>query len=148
MTGTAGSLVVGVDGSAGARTALEYALGEALVRQVPVVVVTAYEPALVGTTATGVVPDAHDDQRLARQTAQTEVDTVLGALPEDRRRQLDLSIDVRSGPAPAVLTHLSRDAGALIVGHRGRGGLASHLIGSVGLSCVVHAETTVVVVRG
>jgi nucleotide-binding universal stress UspA family protein len=48
----------------------------------------------------------------------------------------------------AVLVHLSRHADALIVGHRGRGGLASHLIGSVGLSCVVHAETTVVVVRG
>lgn len=140
-------LVVGIDGSPGARAALEYALEEAALRARALVVVMAFEPALTGVTATGALPSAHDDQHRAHQLARAEVDAALAGRPAGRRPR-DVTIEVRSGPAPAVLTHLSRGADALIVGHRGRSGLTSHLIGSVGLSCVVHAEATVVVVRG
>jgi nucleotide-binding universal stress UspA family protein len=142
-----GTLVVGVDGSPGARAALDYAVREALDREMAVLVVAAYEPALTGVTATGAVPSARDVADRVQEVARTEVDAVVAGLPTDRTPGLDVGIEVVSGPAPTVLTRLSRDADALIVGHRGRGGLASRLIGSVSLSCVVHAETTVVVVR-
>jgi nucleotide-binding universal stress UspA family protein len=39
------------------------------------------------------------------------------------------------------------DADLLVVGHRGRGGIARACLGSVGLQCVLHAACPVVVVR-
>ncbi len=142
-----GALVVGVDGSPGARAALEYAIREAVGRTVPVLVVVAFEPTLTGAVATGAVPSAHDLHHAARELASAEVAAVLAGFPENETSGLDVEVQVGSGPAPAILTRLSTGAGALIVGHRGRGGIASRLIGSVSLSCVVHAETTVIVVR-
>jgi nucleotide-binding universal stress UspA family protein len=41
----------------------------------------------------------------------------------------------------------SRDADLLVVGHRGRGGFGSAVLGSVGLQCVLHATVPVTVVR-
>ena len=35
----------------------------------------------------------------------------------------------------------------LVIGHRGRGSVASVLLGSVGLYCVLHAQCPVTVVR-
>jgi nucleotide-binding universal stress UspA family protein len=52
-----------------------------------------------------------------------------------------------SGPAAVVLERLSAGATMLVVGHRGRGAVASRLIGSVGLSTVVHARCSVLIVR-
>jgi nucleotide-binding universal stress UspA family protein len=46
-----------------------------------------------------------------------------------------------------VLVDQSRDADMLVVGHRGRGGLRSAVLGSVGLQCVLHAAVPVTVVR-
>jgi nucleotide-binding universal stress UspA family protein len=40
----------------------------------------------------------------------------------------------------------ARDADLLVVGHRGRGAVASALLGSVGLRCVLHSTCPVTVV--
>jgi hypothetical protein len=42
---------------------------------------------------------------------------------------------------------MSGEVDVLIVGHRGRGGFASMLLGAVGLQCVLHAHCPVIVVR-
>ena len=54
---------------------------------------------------------------------------------------------VRSGPAAVVLQTLSEEAALVVVGHRGLGAIASRMIGSVGLSVLLHAACTVTVVR-
>jgi nucleotide-binding universal stress UspA family protein len=46
-----------------------------------------------------------------------------------------------------VLIEQAQAADLLVVGHRGRGGLASALLGSVGLHCVLHAACPVIIVR-
>jgi nucleotide-binding universal stress UspA family protein len=52
------------------------------------------------------------------------------------------------GGAPGrVLVDQSRDADMLVVGHRGRGGIRSAVLGSVGLQCVLHATVPVMVIR-
>ena len=61
----------------------------------------------------------------------------------------DIPVEVLAiGGSPGhVLVEQSRDADLLVVGHRGRGGFRSALLGSVGLQCVVHASVPVTVVR-
>jgi hypothetical protein len=54
--------------------------------------------------------------------------------------------ELEGHPAP-VLIDQAKGADLLVVGHRGRGGFASALLGSVGLHCVLHGECPVTVVR-
>jgi nucleotide-binding universal stress UspA family protein len=54
-------------------------------------------------------------------------------------------LDEEPGPA---LVHAGRNAFAVVVGSRGRGGVAGLLLGSVGLSVAGRADCPVVVVRG
>ena len=61
----------------------------------------------------------------------------------------DVPVEVLAlGGSPGhVLVEQSRDADLLVVGHRGRGGFRSALLGSVGLQCVLYASVPVTVVR-
>jgi nucleotide-binding universal stress UspA family protein len=58
-----------------------------------------------------------------------------------------VEIVVAAGPAPGVLIDRSSEVDVLVLGHRGRGGFASMLLGSVSLQCVLHAHCPVIVVR-
>jgi nucleotide-binding universal stress UspA family protein len=58
-----------------------------------------------------------------------------------------VDIVVAAGPAAGVLIDMSKEVDVLVVGHRGRGGFASMLLGSVGLQSVLHAHCPVIVVR-
>jgi nucleotide-binding universal stress UspA family protein len=58
-----------------------------------------------------------------------------------------VEIVVAAGPAAGVLIDMSGEVDVLVVGHRGRGGFASMLLGSVGLQSVLHAHCPVIVVR-
>ena len=144
---TKGAIVVGIDGSPGSRAALEYACDEAAMRGLPIAVVVAWTPPEVWVTPYPLVPSAYDMQGAAVELATTEVDEVLAARARRGASTPTVELVAASGPAAVVLERLSADAGMLVIGHRGRGAIASRLIGSVGLSAVVHAECTVVVVR-
>lgn len=147
MSETEGRVLVGVDDSRGAAVALDYALDEAVRRGWSLRVVLAYEEPYTWISAEGIVPPTEDLPADAQKEADRIVETAVAA-----RRDRGLAIpttDVAAvaGTASTVLVRESADADVLVVGHRGRGGAASRLIGSVGLSCVVHAACTVVVVR-
>jgi len=58
-----------------------------------------------------------------------------------------VEIVVAAGPASGVLVDRSSEVDVLVLGHRGRGGFASMLLGSVSLQCVLHAHCPVIVVR-
>ncbi|MHC1557477.1 universal stress protein [Actinomycetospora sp. C-140] len=145
---TPGAVVVGVDGSDGSKAALGYAMDEAVRRGAPVTALLAYGGPDVWTTAEGVVPP---DARVLHDAAAREVAAVVEEVASARRARgeavPEVTTEIAMGPASTVLLHHSRGAAVLVVGHRGRGGLASRVIGSVGLSAVIHADCTVVVVR-
>jgi nucleotide-binding universal stress UspA family protein len=147
MPADGGSIVVGVDGSDGSRGALEFAVDEALLRNLSVRAVLVYEPPDLWVIPAGVRVDMHELRQAATQKVLAMVESVADA----RRRRGEavpvVRAEVHPGPASPVLERLSREAKLLVVGHRGRGEVATRLIGSVGLNCVVHARCTVVVVR-
>lgn len=147
QSAVAGAIVVGVDGSDGSRAALEYALDEGARRQLSVRAVMAYEPPYLWVTPKGLVPDARELHRGAKEEASRLVESVTSARQERGDTVPPVEVEVYSGPPSAVLERLSKDAALLVVGNRGRGGTASRFIGSVGLNSVVRAACTVIVVR-
>ncbi|WP_306191494.1 MULTISPECIES: universal stress protein [unclassified Streptomyces] len=136
-------LVVGVDGSEPSLRAVDWAADEAALRQVPLRVVYAslwerYEHTALARELGK--PDEHVRAQVVveaaalRARARQDGLTVVGAaLPEEPEYTL-----VREG----------REACALVVGTRGRSGVAGLLLGSVSLFVAAHADCPVVVVRG
>ncbi|MGW5213126.1 universal stress protein [Streptomyces sp. NPDC004051] len=136
-------LVVGVDGSDSSLRAVDWAADEAALRDVSLRVVFAslwerYE-------GTALAPE------LGESSGQVAPEDILAAaVRRVRRRHADLSVTTAAVPEEPeyVLVRESRDASALVVGTRGRSGLAGALLGSVGLAAATHAHCPVVVIRG
>jgi nucleotide-binding universal stress UspA family protein len=137
--------VVGVDDSSNSRLALEYAANEAVLRGATLRVVSTFESAGQFGTRYGVPIPVTDQQIAERVLADTNavVNEVVAGLPEP----LQVQVVARAGSAGSILADESRTADMLFVGHHGRGALASAILGSVGLHCVLHARCSVTVVR-
>jgi nucleotide-binding universal stress UspA family protein len=140
-----GTVVVGVDGSEASLAALKVAVEEARRRSALLRVVTAYElPSYWGLPAgPAITVTAEEIAQDAYLAAQAQVDQVLAGDPTAPK----VDVFVAAGPAAKVLVEAAEGADLLVVGNRGRGGFSSMLLGSVGLSCVLHAPCTVTVVR-
>ena len=142
-------VVAAVDGSAGSRAALRFAMEDAARRGVPVEAVVAYRPPDYWTDLN--VVGAADVERLrarlrteAEERARALVDeataAVSGAVPE-------VTVRAAHGAAADVLIRESSGADLLVVGSRGHGGFASMLLGSVSMQCALHASCPVTVVH-
>jgi len=145
-------VVVGVDGSAGARTALEFALEEAARRDavldvVSVAVTPEYWPVGIGMASSGAaVPAREQVTDAVQREAEQLVKDVVGERGAAAAR-VDIRVRAVPGPPAATLIEQARGADLLVVGHRGRGWFASATLGSVSLQCVLHATCPVTVVR-
>lgn len=136
-------LVVGADGSQPSLKAVEWAADEAALRGLPLRVVYAslwerYE---------GIAP-ACDPGKPSEQVMAENI--VAGAARRAQARQpgLEISTQVLSQEPEYALVREGRGASALVVGTRGRGGIADTLLGSVSLSVAAHADCPVIVLRG
>jgi nucleotide-binding universal stress UspA family protein len=137
------TIVVGVDGSESAQTALRFALDEARLRGAAVRAVSAWH---VPTTAYGgaFVPPADglldELEASARQTLERAL--------TDAGDHADIDVEsvVREGAPARVLLEEASDAALLVIGTRGLGGFRGLLLGSVGQQCAQHAPCPVVVV--
>lgn len=138
-------IVVGVDGSEGATQALRFAIAEARRRGASVKVVTAYDLptywALPSKMPTLITDQEIGDAVLGN--TQALVDQLVTSEPAAPKTE----VRAVAGSPAQVLVDEAKGAELLVVGHRGRGGVGSMLLGSVGLQCVLHAPCTVTVVR-
>lgn len=141
-------ILVGIDGSDGSRAALAFAMDEAVLRDLPVRAVLAYDVPSSWVLTLGATVDLDELRRAAWDKAVEQVDSATSARTAKGGTVPPVEPEVHRGPTGAVLERLSRAANMLVVGHRGRGEAASMMIGSVGLNSVIHAHCTVVVVRG
>lgn len=141
----ADSIVVGHDGSDCADYALDTALGLADQLQVPVVIVRAWSIATAPQPPGwefGYVPSFDEYAAAVQGELMRDVHTRV-----DRYPKLSVSSRAVHSGAAKSLIDVSRDARMLVVGSRGRGGLAGMLLGSVSDHCVRHAACPVLVVR-
>jgi nucleotide-binding universal stress UspA family protein len=140
-TAASKSVVVGLDQSAGARAALEWAAAEARLRGVPLRIATSWnglDHDLPKEYQPGIAEPVH-------RAAAAFLDEAAAAL---RANSPGLDIDtVLMAEAPAEgLIRLAQDAGLLVIGRRGLNLFLKMLLGSVSQRVVAHAPVPVVVV--
>jgi len=144
--GTPHEVVVGVDGSAGARTALAWGLREARLRGSAVRLVTVWPEDRPPHLHDGGIgrPSLADFERDVRSSMGTEAAAVAASTACEA---VPVHPEVRYGQPARQLIDTAGDDGLLVVGSRGRGSLRGALLGSVGQQCAQHARGPVVVVR-
>jgi nucleotide-binding universal stress UspA family protein len=138
-------IIVGVDGSAHSRRALEWAMKEAAVRETPLTVMTVH--ALIrGYFSGGTVefPNDHVLAEKAGQVVQAEVDSAMNDLGDSA--PASVTVLVASGSVVEELVNAAKDADMLVVGSRGAGGFTRLMMGSVSSLVTQHATCPVVVI--
>ena len=141
-------IVVGVDGSEGGATALEFAAAEAALRETQLRIVSAWEvpPPVAGYGGNFEVPFDTGTRDALRVRAQKIGDDALAKVKE-----LQPSVDgealAEQGQPADVLLAQSAEAELIVVGRRGLGGFKSLLLGSVSQQVIHHATCPVVVVQ-
>jgi nucleotide-binding universal stress UspA family protein len=136
-----GSVVVGVDGSAGSDVALAWAVNYASSRRKPLLVVNGAGDPIQSVEAFG--PDALPLLRAAaRQVTDAAMDVVRREAPE-----LDVEVAMPLQDPREALMDYSARASMLVVGTRGFGPVRALLLGSVSTAVAAHASCPVAVVR-
>lgn len=138
-------ITVGVDGSANAHPALEWAMREAGAHHASLTVLTVHPVAASNWTGSPVImPPDRPAVEGARQAAEDAVAKVASQLGE--AQPASVSVRAVNGFPAEELLKASRDSDLVVVGKRGGGGFARLVVGSVGSQVVHHAECPVVVV--
>jgi nucleotide-binding universal stress UspA family protein len=132
--GSLGRVVVGIDGSTGARRALDWAAAQARLTHAVLEIVAA-------SGRGGSSADPHASEQYIEGDVEEAAAWAKALAPGAviTTKEVD-------GPPAAQLIEESEDADLLVVGSRGRGGFASLLLGSVSRKCVHEAHCPVVVV--
>ncbi|MEU0440566.1 universal stress protein [Streptomyces sp. NPDC006186] len=143
-----GPVVLGVDGSAAGRKAVDFAFAEAFLRGAPLVALHAWTtwnapmPAPSDPSAPYANPPgtrAGTEERLSAEALAGRREHLPGVAVEHR---------VVHGGTREALIEASGSAQLLVVGARGRGGFTGLLLGSVSQAVLHHARCPVAVVRG
>ncbi len=139
-------IVVGVEGSGGARAALRWAIKEARYRQACVDVVTAYSTTYVPASPDfNYVPlDPIDLEAEVKRMQDSVIDEVLAEVDVEG---VEIKRRIVRGRAADTLVAESATAAMLVVGSRGRGGFRGLLLGSVSQQITHQGSCPVVIVR-
>jgi nucleotide-binding universal stress UspA family protein len=137
-------IVVGHDGSSDADHALGVALDLAAGLAVPVTIVRAWSIDTAPRPADwqfGYVSSITDYENAVTERLSADTGALVAAHPN-----LGVEYRVALGSPAKTLIDVAKGSRMLVVGSRGRGGLAGMLLGSVSEQCVRHADCPVLVV--
>ncbi|MBB5159759.1 universal stress protein [Saccharopolyspora phatthalungensis] len=136
-----GPVVVGVDNSPGSRIAVHYAFDAASRRQTDLVAVQALPDAYF-TVGAYPAPDRQEIQNRADLHLAEQLSGWCADYPD-----VTVHREVANQHPVSTLCDAARQAQLLVVGHRGRGGFAGLLLGSVANGVLHHAPCPVAVIR-
>ncbi|MGC0362671.1 nucleotide-binding universal stress UspA family protein [Rhodococcus sp. 27YEA15] len=138
-------VVVAVDGSESASTAVQWAArtAAALGRSLLIVTVVHVPPVYF---AEPFIASGFEDE--LRSTANSRLESARLLALESVDHELEIATEVHSGTVAEQLIGISARAHILVVGPRGHGELAGLIVGSVTVATVSHALAPVAVVRG
>jgi nucleotide-binding universal stress UspA family protein len=132
-------IVVGVDGSAQSRAALDWAVEEAKLRNGNVLALTAWNFPYVSNEF---------GQAWDYEVFRKDAEGILAAeLARVGHQGVEITGEVVQGTPASTLVEASRDAELVAVGSRGHGGFAGMMLGSVSTQTVHHAHCPVLVFR-
>lgn len=136
------TILVGVDGSEASGVALEFAVEEAVRRKGTLRVISAWEFPAMPQPEMAIVPQVVDAYQEEAETMVAE------AIARARELAPDLQCEgvAVGGYAGEVLVQEGHGAAVLVVGRRGRGGLAGLLMGSVSRHVADHCPCPVIIV--
>ncbi|MGH3390679.1 MAG: universal stress protein [Actinomadura sp.] len=132
-------MVVGFDGSAHAIQALDWALDEAELRDLPLTLCHVWQWPYSRPDETG---------RTSLRIAANHVLEHGVECARNRTRGVRVASMLCEGPPAERLVEMSGNADLLVVGSRGLGGIARVIVGSVAGQVAAHAECPVIVIRG
>src|SRR5690242_10304871 len=136
---TRAPIVVGVDGSASGRHAVDWAVGEARTRHLPVHLITAWSSDYGAEAIGPLVPTIEDD-------CQSLLDSTAAEVKQQSPETSVTTQTIHSQPASALIA-ASRHADTIVVGSRGLGALREAFAGSTSMQVAAYASCPVVVVR-
>ncbi|MFJ4500011.1 universal stress protein [Streptomyces sp. NPDC088864] len=143
-----GTVIAAVDGSAESQAAAQWAAREALLRDLPLHIVHAWQdwsPGFAHAPFTG-TETAPGDAAVTRHWAERVPRGVADRLRESHPG-LRVGVEQVFGRPAEVLLAAANKAEVLVLGSRGLGALGGFLAGSVSMPVLAHAERPVVVVR-
>jgi nucleotide-binding universal stress UspA family protein len=138
-------IVVGIDQSAHAHEALEWAMREAAIRKADLTVmsvISAQVNPFTGHPLT--VPDGGELTARAQQEAEDSVAKATDRLGDSK--PASVTVKAFTGYPARALVDASKDADLVVVGSRGTGGFAELVLGSVSSQVAHHAACPVVIV--
>ena len=136
-------IVVGIEGSGGARAALRWAISEARYRKAVIEVVTAYSPTYVPAAPDfGFVP--LDPVDLVAEIERMQEDVVQSVIGDGASADVEIRRTLVKGRPADSLIKVADGAVMLVVGNRGRGGFIGLRLGSVSQQVSHHATCPVV----
>lgn len=137
-------ILICVDGSAASDAAVAWAAREAVMRDLPITLMHAVPPVVVGWPVGQLYADIPEWQRegaqnIIDQARKTVTANLNGAKPPETRTEI-----IYSSVLPTLIS-ASRDAEMIVVGSRGLGALGRLLLGSVTAGLLHHAHCPVAV---
>ena len=135
-------IVVGVDGSEGARSALQWAVDEAGLRGAIVEAVHVWNPAYVNPYPYTISQfELHAEHEAAEKLVHEAVSSVDTSQMASAPKPV-----LAKGHAAQALLSMAEGADLVVVGSRGRGGFSGLMLGSVSQQVAAHAGCPVVVI--
>jgi len=140
-------IVVGVDGSAASRVAVDWAARDAAMRRVPLTLVHVLPGAAAQAWIEVPLPPAFiaDEQASAREIMRDALGVVEAATAD--AELFCINQKTVSGQPIAALADLTKDADMIVVGSRGLGKWSRRILGSVSGGLVQHAHCPVAVIH-
>ena len=137
-------IVVGVDGSAVSKVAVDWAARNAAMRRVPLKLVNVLNPPVVMAFPEVPMPEGYVQWQ--EDEGRKVLDAAL-AIAGEAAGDLEISSEMVAGPSVPTLVEASKDAQLIVLGCRVRGALARGLLGSVSTGLVHHALCPVAIIH-